>query len=191
VSAAKNLYNALVAEFPHCLLPITELSKPDDEGKFFVESDYSAFNFDLVKSSNPSDVKEKSPDAIFLNEDELVFVEFKSGGFKRAELRSKIHEGLTTLFQFASAKGIVDRENFFDIPIHYVVVVTQDPSRGSGFQQALEMSGGYSGLRNLEGFLLRKTSLLSKPDHIFGKFQEITSNKISKINIEDNFLRNK
>lgn len=176
MSFAESLYSALLAEYASGVISLTELSKPDTD-KFFIECEYSGFNFDLVKNiAGGKENKEMSPDAMFLKNDEIYFVEFKSGAYDKKELRSKIHEGLTTLYQFSVNRGIVNREDFFKIKVNYVVIAAaKRDGKGSRFLDVMQMGAGYFGLKNLEGFLLQKTSLLSKPEVIHAKLKEISS----------------
>jgi len=187
MSIAKTLYDALVAEYSDGIVSITSLSKPDQVDKYFIEADYCGLNFDNVKNyASGKPVSEMSPDTIFLKEDELYFVEFKSGSFEKKDLRGKINEGLTTLYQFAISRKIIDRDSFFSIPINYVVIATKNndkKKRSSSFADALNIGAGYFGLKNMEGFLLKKTSMLLKPESIYGKFQEITCNGIEKMTV--------
>lgn len=186
MTIAKAIYNALVSDYKQDIVSITTLSKPDQAGKNFIESDYCGFNFDNVKNlAGDKPFVEKSPDAIFVKGDEFFFVEFKSGAFEKKDLRSKIHEGITTLYQFAINKKIVDRKGFLDIPINYVVVATtkhaSSRKKCSSFLNTLELTSGYFGLKNMEGFLIKKASMLTRPESIYGKFQDITDNSIEKM----------
>ncbi|WP_156362491.1 hypothetical protein [Xylophilus sp. Leaf220] len=186
-SAASRIYSSLLQSHPKANASITELSMTE-AGTSFVQSCYKAFNFDLVKNASlrKSEVKEKSPDAIFLNGDALYFVEFKSGLWDKKDLRAKIHEGLTTLFQYSIKNKLIERSEFFEIPLHYVVIATDRKKSHSlrsesTFLDALNLSMTYFGLSNLEGFILKKTDLLSQPDKVFQKLKEITGDSLDDL----------
>ena len=113
-SNAEVLYKALLQRYPDGMRAISDLSKNTDGrpgGKKFIECPHLAFNYDLVTNcATNNGVKEKSPDALFLDADRLHFIEFKEGQVKRIELRQKIHEALVTLFQFAIKNNILTRD---------------------------------------------------------------------------------
>lgn len=155
-----------------------------------MQSEHIAFNFDLVNNLGYcKEIKEKSPDAIFVRNDVIYFVEFKSGSWEKNELRLKIHEGLTTLYHFATKNNIINRDDFFEIPFHYIVVTAKaknakEQKQTSAFLSTLQLSRTYFGLANLEGFLIKRASLLTEPNLIYETLREISDNSISEMTIE-------
>ena len=189
MTLANSIYQSLNKTHPGSLAPLTTLSKSDD-GFSFIESDYSAFNFDTVQNLGGKEtIKEKSPDALILKGDEIYFVEFKSGKWEKHDIRLKIHEGLTTLFQYATNNRLCTREEFLNIKFSYVVITTRHltgkqkaaAAKSSMFLEALLRSNAYFGLSNLEGFLLKQASLFSDPQGIYKAFKHISSDAIENL----------
>ena len=164
-SKAGLIYQSLITDYPYAMQSITEISKNTSANKNFVCSQILAFNFDLVLNLNPElpNCKEKSPDALFLHNDILYFVEFKEGGVDKGDVRLKIHDGAVTLFQYARSKGIVDKDEFCSLSIRYAVIKrsTCRGNPGSEFLQTLEDSGTFFNLKNIEGLLIDKTNVVT------------------------------
>jgi hypothetical protein len=182
VSKAKEIYDSLVSEFPGAMQAISELSRNDQGGKDFIRCDAKAFNFDtLLNFGGIKCQKEKSPDALFLHNDILYFVEFKEGKHERADVRQKIHEGVITLFQYSTARGIADRESFFGIELKYAVIKRGSAAGTQSFLLTLEKSQDIFSLKNIEGLLVRETTVRWHPDSIFKLLKKISDGAINQI----------
>lgn len=176
------LYDALLQRYSNGLSSIGELSRNTDGvpgGKNFIECPHQAFNYDLVTNCATSGVKEKSPDALFLDGEKLHFVEFKEGTVKKNEVRQKIHEGLVTLFQFAIKNEILTRDDFLKLDFRYTVI--RRLHNVNPMVDALEVSIDYFGLKNLEGFLLKATDVRWTPQKILELLSNITDKAICSI----------
>lgn len=187
-SKAGEIYQALVNEFPDAMQSITALSQNQAGGKQFIVCDSCAFNFDLINNfgNSASGQKEKSPDALFLGGDTLYFVEFKEGKVVRDDVRAKIHEGITTLFQYAFNRKIVSREQFLDLSIKYAVIRRPAENRGTRHPttlDSLKMTEDFYNLKNLEGLLLEETTVLSNPKLIFSRLNKFSNGAVTAIEV--------
>jgi len=187
-SNAKKIYDKLCAVYPQALESISNLSFNSDGKKSFIISTEVGFNFDKVSNlapCHPQGKKEKSPDALFLANDTLYFIEFKEGGAKKEDIRMKIHEGITTLFCF-TLKHLpeISREDFLGLHIRYGVVMRGFRATGrQGLIDSLEATSNKFNLRNIEGFLVRKTSVRDEPSRILELLHTVSSGRISSIDI--------
>lgn len=181
---AKDIYDSLVTEFPGAMQEVSELSRNVQGKKDFVRCDAKAFNFDtLLNIGGTKNQKEKSPDALFFYGGTLYFVEFKEGGHDRADIRQKIHEGIVTLFQYAFSRGIVDRDSFLDIEIKYAVIRRGSARGESSFLLALEKSQDIFSLKNIEGLLVKETTVRWNPDSILKLLKKISDGAICRIEV--------
>jgi nitrite reductase/ring-hydroxylating ferredoxin subunit len=189
-SRAKEIYDSLLNEYPHALQTISALSKNTADNKDFILCNVLAFNFDLLTNAciNHPNQKEKSPDALFYFNDTLYFIEFKEGDVKKEDVRLKIHEAILTLFHYASTKGIIVKDEFYDLRIKYAVIMRQKPVNGSpgqSFYDTLERSARYFNLKNLEGLMIEETRIAFQPQTIFNLLNKISNGLISNIQIVD------
>lgn len=184
------IYSKLCEIYPDGLSTITELSYNSDGEKNFLISDETGFNFDLVYNCSPMHSalrKEKSPDALFIVDEVIYFIEFKEGSCKKEDIRMKIHEGITTLFCF-TLKYLpeITREEFLKLDIRYAVIVRGHRGNpGDGFHNALEEASNRFNLKNLEGFLLKKTAVTYQPDTILQFLNKVTAGRVKNIGISD------
>ena len=182
-SNAEVLYKALLQRYPDGMRAISDLSKNTDGrpgGKKFIECPHLAFNYDLVTNcATNNGVKEKSPDALFLDADRLHFIEFKEGQVKRIELRQKIHEALVTLFQFAIKNNILTRDELLALDFRYTVV--RRLQNANPMVNALDISIDSFGLKNLEGFLIKATDVQWAPHKILELLSNVTNKGIRTI----------
>ena len=182
-SNAEVLYKALLQRYPDGMRAISDLSKNTDGrpgGKKFIECPHLAFNYDLVTNcATNNGVKEKSPDALFLDADRLHFIEFKEGQVKRIELRQKIHEALVTLFQFAIKNNILTRDEFLALDFRYTVV--RRLQNANPMVNGLDISIDSFGLKNLEGFLIKATDVQWAPHKILELLSNVTNKGIRTI----------
>jgi len=193
-SKAALIYNALLADFPESMKPITELSQNTAQGasKFrdFIICHQQAFNFDNLKNQRPGmkPHKEQTPDALFLHNDKLYFVEFKEGkNVDKTDVRQKIHEGLITLYQYCAARNLVTRQEFVDLRIRYAVIYRQ-PFGGAPPKTVLttlQQTQVYFNLQNIEGLLVEKTMTNFLGDHIFKFLQKVSNGHVKRIAIMD------
>lgn len=181
---AKEIYDSLVAEFPGAMQEVGELSRNEQGKKDFIRCDVKAFNFDILLNIGGAKVqKEKSPDALFFYGSTLYFVEFKEGRHERADIRQKIHEGIVTLFQYAFSRGIVDRESFLGIEIKYAVITRGSAQGENSFLLALEKSQDTFSLKNIEGLLVKETTVRWNPDSILKLLKKISDGAICRIEV--------
>lgn len=186
-SKAFEIYNSLLIDYPQALQSITKLSKNTTGNKNFIISDELAFNFDLINNlcKFHPDRKEKSPDALFYFKDVLYFVEFKEGDAKKEEIRLKIHEAIITLFQYASAKKIITKDEFFKLKIKYAVIMRGKVNGAPpvSFVNTLENSAQYFNLKNIEGLMIEKAKVIFQDRTIFELLNKISGGKVSAIKI--------
>ena len=182
MSKSREIYDALEKDFPHAMQEITQLSK-NDQGKCdFIISSEKAFNYDTLWNpggSTPN--KEKSPDALFLYNEIMYFIEFKEGNSKRDDVRQKIYEGINSLYQYASKKGIVTKEEFFDIVFRYALVRRFEAKRDNSFVLELEKSQDIFSLKNIEGYFVTKTAVRWVPKSIFELLHKVSNGSIKSI----------
>lgn len=189
-SNAKAIYDKLLEMHPGSLKPITQLSFNDGGTKNFIVSEELGFDYDLVYNCAPCytvEHKERSPDALFCVNDELYFVEFKDGGHEKADIRLKIHEGVTTLYMFV-AKHLphITKSEFVNLDINYAVIVRGDiRQHGSSFQSALFDTSKKYNLKNIEGLLVKKTGFTSDPKVILKLLHKMTEKRLQSITIAD------
>ncbi|AER31194.1 hypothetical protein [Pantoea ananatis] len=197
ISKSQKIFDKLCEVYPDAMETITNLSFNSDGGKNFIISDEVGFNYDAVVNHAPCykhGRKEKSPDALFIAGDVLYFVEFKEGAAKKEDIRMKIHEGITTLFCFViKFLPEITRDEFFQLDIRYAVVMRGFRASGrQGLIDGLEASSNKFNLRNIEGFLVSKTTIRDEPSRILALLNTVTSGRIStiKINLPDSSLVN-
>jgi len=174
----KIIYDSLVEEFKgevKSFLPLTEMSRNEDNNKDFVISDFEMFNFDCFNAMeygvNPQPKgkeKEKTPDGLHYRNNTLYFIEFKEGQTNKLEIRMKIHEALLGIYNYAvCSKGIISREDFFNLRISYSVIKKGDrKSLANPFYKRIYISTNFFNLKSMNGFLLQKT-------HVFVDNQDI------------------
>lgn len=185
-SNEQRIYEELCNVYPNDIEPITTISENILAGRNFIISSHLALNYDKVMNCAPcytftSD--EKSPDAIFLHEDTLYFVEFKDGQKPdKTDVRGKIHEGINTLFHFAKQRIALRRREFLNLRIIYVVF--RRPNRNR-FLNAIQTASYGFNLKNLEGLLVRKTAVSDDPQYVADFFHRITSGVVTQIEIFD------
>ncbi|MBN6029849.1 hypothetical protein [Pantoea ananatis] len=196
-SKSKKIFDKLCEIYPEAMETITSLSFNTDGQKNFIISDEVGFNYDKVvnhSSCYKNARKEKSPDALFIADDVLYFVEFKEGSAKKEDIRMKIHEGITTLFCFViKYLPEITREEFFHLDIRYAVVMRGFRATGrQGLIDSLEASSNKFNLRNIEGFLVSKTTVRDEPSRILALLSTVSSGRVSsiKINLPDSSLLN-
>lgn len=191
ISDAEKVYRALLAKYPEAMQEITLLSKDTSGNKDFVISLVKAFNFDLVSNCHhgAKPEKEKSPDALFIHEGALNFVEFKSGkpdadGMKN-DIRLKIHEAILTLYKFAIQEALLDRQAFLSLPINYVVILRpkQSQQKVSSFADPLRRSFAQFNLKNMEGFLIGNAATFTRPQAIVECLWKLSHGEIKRIEI--------
>lgn len=186
-SKSKKIYESLVVDYPHALQSITSLSKNSSDKRNFIVSDVLGFNFDLIYNLCIAfpDCKEKSPDALFLHNETLYFIEFKEGVVKKDDIRLKIHEAIVSLYQYSITKKIATKEDFIGIDIRYAIImrsqVNGDPPQS--FLDTLEASATHFNLKNLEGFLVKKTRIAFRPKSILELLNKVSGGAIFSIDI--------
>lgn len=187
ISNEEIIYNKLLAEYPDAISTITQLSYNDSDQVSFIHSDATAFNYDMVLNCHPEcENKEKSPDALFFSNKTLYFVEFKDGKTNKEDIRLKIHEGVSTLHSFVK-KHIPElpRDAFFNLNIKYALIYRNKSHNHSTFAEALEANGTKYQLKNLDGYIVKKTRVASYPNNIFNLLAKVSGGEIKHIAISE------
>jgi hypothetical protein len=188
MSLEQDIYDKLVVEYPTHIKTITDLSFNPTGAKNFIGSHVTGFDFDLVFNLSPGYKtyhNEKSPDALFCVKDKLYFVEFKEGLHKKIEIRSKIHEGIVTLFMFVQQfLPHISKADFCSLDINYAVVARETQSFSS-VQLALKAASEKYQLKNMEGFIVRKTFYTVDSAKIAALLKGVTNGALSYIDYYD------
>ncbi|MEN5216363.1 hypothetical protein ABE484_10960 [Pseudomonas pudica] len=188
MSLEQEIYDCLVAVYPSHIKSITDISYNSTGAKNFIGSPETGFDFDLVFNLSPNystTHNEKSPDAIFCVNDKLCFVEFKEGAHKKIEIRSKIHEGIVTLYMFVQKHlPHISKADFCGLDIHYAVIA-RETQTFSSIQLALKAASEKYQLKNMEGFLVRKTFYAFDRVKIAELLKGLTSGALSYIDYYD------
>jgi hypothetical protein len=181
-SNEKIIYDALTQSYPSSFKSITELSLNSSANKKFIDSTEIGFNFDDINNMHPDcERKEQSPDALFFHDDKLYFIEFKEGQVDKKEIRAKIHEAVLTLYHFCSNNSLLNRHDFFDLDIRYALVYREKSHvENSSVIPLTHINNKYS-LKNIEGFVVKKTRLCYKPSDILDLLNKVTSGKVDCI----------
>ena len=184
----QEIYDKLVSVYPTFVKSITDLSHSRTGNKDFISSTVQGFDFDLVYNLSPSYQvahNEKSPDALFCMDNKLWFVEFKEGGHKKIEIRSKIHEGILTLFMFAQRHlPHITKPDFCSLDIRYAVISRQT-EQYSSFALALKAASEKYQLKNIDGFLVRKVFYTVDPQKIADLLGRLTAGAVNFIDYHD------
>ncbi|MBN3215058.1 hypothetical protein [Pectobacterium polaris] len=184
------LYNALCANYPAEVLPLTKISHNTNGARDFIVSAELALSFDEVKNCSSAyafENNEKSPDALFLHEDILYFVEFKEGNpkqVKKVDIRNKIHEGILTLYHFAKKYTAISKVDFFKLKIAYIVF-RRPYASGNSFTDAIQAASANYFIENIKGFLVGVTVVSDEPQFFVDFFHRVSSGKITQINVFD------
>lgn len=185
ISNEEVIYNKLIEVYPGAISTITQLSHNNSDNTSFIHSDITAFNYDSVLNCHPDcENKEKSPDALFLNNSALYFVEFKDGKSSKDEIRLKIHEGVSTLYSFVK-KYIpeISREDFFKLNIKYAFIYRSRNETPPSFAEALEANSVKYHLKNLDGYIVKRTKVASYPENIYRLLNKVSGGTITHISI--------
>lgn len=183
-SNEKLIYDKLIEVYPDQIVPITQLSLNDSGDKMFVESDATGFNFDCVLNCHPNCIKkEKSPDALFYVDDKLYFVEFKEGASKKEDIRLKIHEAVAIIYNFSVEQNLgISREQFFSLDIRYALIYRENHVHPNPtFANTLEMNSKKYHLKNLEGYIVKKTRVAAHPESIFNILNNVSGGSVTSI----------
>ncbi|EPR7725315.1 TPA: hypothetical protein RRF25_000195 [Klebsiella pneumoniae] len=184
------LYNELCRVYSGEILPLTKISHNTAGARDFIVSPELALSFDEVKNCSSAygfESNEKSPDALFLHEDVLYFVEFKEGNPKKIDkldIRNKIHEGIITLYHFARKHTTISKNDFFKLKIAYIVF-RRPYTTGNSFANALQTASANYFIENIKGFLVGVTAISDDPQFFVDFFHRVTAGKITQINVFD------
>lgn len=188
MAVAQEIYDKLVAVYPSHIKSITDLSHNQTDGKNFIGSTACGFDFDMVynlSTSYSTPHNEKSPDALFYKNNKLWFIEFKEGTHKKIEIRSKIHEGILTLFMFVQHHlPHISKEDFCKLDMRYAVIA-RETQQHSSFAAALKAASDKYQLKNIEGFLISKALYTVDPNQIANLLRAVTKETISFIDYYD------
>ncbi|MBE0357905.1 hypothetical protein [Pseudoalteromonas aliena] len=186
ISNEELIYNKLVELYPNSLKAISEISKNTTDDNFFVESQYKAFDFDDVKNCHLGcdDALHKSPDSLFLFNNALYFIEFKEGDAKPVDIRSKIHEAIATLYTICvKYLSDINREDFFNLNIRYAVMMRKGNPKT--FLGALRNTSNRFRLKNLEGYIVKKTKVTNNPVDIVKTLRQLTQDSVLPLKIHN------
>ncbi|WP_460645820.1 hypothetical protein [Leclercia adecarboxylata] len=196
ISNEEVVFNKLCEVYPGSLAEVTQLSYNDAGDRKFIICDSRGFNYDTVLNCSTvykRELKEKSPDALFFYEGKLYFIEFKEGKSHKDDIRLKIHEGVTTLFHFVNKHlPTLTRQNFIELDLNYAVVCRAKGSRNvnsSAMLSALENSSQRYSLKNLEGFLIKKTAVMEEPQQILKFLNKISAGSVTTITVFEHLGR--
>jgi len=184
------LYSALCANYPNEILSLTKISHNLNGARDFIISPELALSFDEIKNCSAAysfESNEKSPDALFLHEDVLYFVEFKEGNPNRVQkldIRNKIHEGILTLYHFTKKYTKLSKVDFFNLKIAYVVF-RRPLASGNSFIDAVQAASANYFIENIKGFLVGVTVVSDEPQFFVDFFHRVTSGKITQIYVFD------
>lgn len=187
ISNEEIIYNKLLSKFPQNIKALTDISFNTTDRRNFIECSYKAFDFDPVENIHidGSSSVHSSPDSLFLFNDTLYFVEFKEGKARTCEIRSKIHEALSTLYSFCLRHlPQLTKDDFFKLRIKYAVFLTK--GNPASFLDTLETSKRRFNLKNLEGYLLNKTSVTNCPKITYAILSKLASGKLGQTTIHNN-----
>jgi hypothetical protein len=190
-SKASVIYQSLLSDFPGSLEEITVLSRNTAKvaglDREFVISQEKGFNFDPVLNYSPelTNMNEKSPDALFLVDETLYFIEFKEGKVEKTDIREKIHEGILTLYQYAVAKKLMTRGEFLDVKIRYAVILRSftKGNPGSATLEVLDTTRNYFNLKNMEGLLVEQTAVRVSGKSIYALLNKVTNGAVKSIQL--------
>jgi hypothetical protein len=190
-SKASLIYNSLLSDFPGALEEITVLSrntaKVGGKDREFIISNEKGFNFDSVLNYSPelTDKNEQSPDALFLVDETLYFIEFKERKADKTDIREKIHEGIVTLYQYAVARKLMTRQEFLEVKIRYAVILRSYTRGNPGFAllEVLDATRNYFNLKNMEGLLVEKTTVRVSGKSIFELLTKVTNGAVKNIQL--------
>ncbi|HDK6400661.1 TPA: hypothetical protein M4198_001270 [Klebsiella variicola] len=184
------LYNALCNIYPGEVVSLTKISHNTAGARDFIVSPELALSFDEVKNCSSAysfESNEKSPDALFLHDDVLYFVEFKEGNPRKVDkidIRNKIHEGIITLYHFAKKHTTISKADFFKLKIAYIVF-RRPYATGNSFANALQAASANYFIENIKGFLVGVTVVSDEPQFFVDFFHRVTAGKITQINVFD------
>jgi len=184
------LYNELCKVYPGEVLPLTKISHNTAGARDFIVSPELALSFDEVRNCSSAygfESNEKSPDALFLHDNILYFVEFKEGNPRKVDkldIRNKIHEGIITLYHFARKHTAITKNDFFKLKIAYIVF-RRPHATGNSFTDALQAASANYFIENIKGFLVGVTVVSDDPQFFVDFFHRVTAGKITQINVFD------
>ncbi len=183
------IYDKLCEIYPNEIKTLSELSKNTTGNRDFLISPVGCFNFDNVLNPSANYTvlhNEKSPDALFYHNSTLYFIEFKEGDCSKVDIRTKIHEGINTLYNFVQIYlPSLTRKDFFNLNINYAVF-TRDLKatvHNSSFRAALINSSQKFNLRNLEGMIIKKTKYTTDPQYMLTLLNKVTSGRVVEIDV--------
>ncbi len=178
------IYNKVLELYPSSMKTLTEVSKNTTGDNKLLESDYLTFDFDIVENCHISYTNRlhKSPDSLIYYNKALYFVEFKEGNACTLDIRAKIHEAVATLHTIC-VKYLpqISREDFFNLNIKYAVVMRK--GNPSTFLNTLHITKNKFHLKNLEGYLLKRTKVTNNPEDIFNLFRLISDGNLVSLNV--------
>ncbi|MBR9896197.1 MAG: hypothetical protein GYB16_07415 [Gammaproteobacteria bacterium] len=189
ISNEEKIYNEIVNSYPQFLKSLKSVSKNTSDNKMLLESDFKVFDFDNVQNEHVScdSVVHKSPDCLIYYNGILYFIEFKQGSAKTHDIRLKIHEAIATLYNFTQ-KNIptISRNEFFKLHIRYAVILKK--GNPATFLDTLNTISTRFYLKNLEGYLLKKTKVTNNPEEIHKIFKSLSNNAITNLIVHnDNY----
>lgn len=186
ISNEERLYNKLINIYPNFMKPISELSYNSTDKRNFIQSKYLAFDFDNVINChlNCDGGLHSSPDALFLKSNRLYFIEFKEGKCDTANIRMKIHEAVATLYSFCIRHiPEISRDDFFKLDIRYAVMMRQGNPKT--FLTTLKATEERFKLKNLEGYIVKQTKVISCPKIIVKTLISITDETVKPLIIHN------
>ncbi|EHU4850490.1 TPA: hypothetical protein NG669_002211 [Vibrio parahaemolyticus] len=188
ISNEEKIYQKLLEVYPTSMASITKLSYNDDGKANFIESDVEGFDFDTVVNCHPNCTnKEKSPDSLFYVDSKLYFIEFKEGGSRKEDIRLKIHEAVSTLYSFCRVHlPQITRDEFFSLDIRYAAIFRPKHDHPNpSFAMTLDMNSKKYHLKNLDGYIVKRTRVATHPSSILSVLKVATANAVTSISIHN------
>jgi len=186
ISNEEMIYKKVLELYPDNLKPLTELAKNTKDDNLLLESDFEFFDFDTVENCHISYESQlhKSPDSLVLHNNILYFIEYKEGTSKTQDIRGKIHEALSTLYSICSKHlPELTKSDFFDLHIRYAVLLRK--GNPNTFLTTLDTVRKKYHLKNLEGYLLKRSKVTNDPEVINKFLFKLASGNLGELKIHN------
>lgn len=154
-----------IQEFKDSHAPLKNTSLDSKNKVFLSESSVTVYNFDSIKNKyfncyKESDAPGKSVDAILINGDKNVFIEFKNRPIEQNEIRIKIGDSLL-VFNELTNSHLKDRRKDSD----FILVYSAEKNK-----KAKPESKSYNGIVDAVSNLAKEETILFKLEKYKGTF---------------------
>lgn len=182
ISNEELIYNKILELYPNNFKKLTEISKNTNDNNLLLECDNEFFDFDIVENChiNYESQLHKSPDSLIFHKNTLYFVEYKEGKSCTKDIRAKIHEAIATLHSICKKHlPQLTRSDFFALNIRYAVFLRK--GNPATFLTAINNVRSKYHLKNLEGYLLKKTKVSNDPNEINDVLRKLTAGNLGQL----------